>query len=143
MRNIHPILLRDPPRLPPTSPTSPISQHFPPPFIPVLHNLRISVIARLIASLHLHAFRVVPIEERGVDFHAGDTPARDAELDDDPVVRSGVMPPGLPAVVPCACGDEDAGAADGWFRVCEVGGGGKPFVGGGEDGRVEGGGDEI
>ncbi|KAL8993540.1 MAG: hypothetical protein Q9188_007303 [Gyalolechia gomerana] len=143
MRNLPPIIFLDLPRLPPTSPASPIPQYFPPTFIPPIHNPPISIIVHFIASLYPHPLSMVPIEECGVDFHACDAPARYSELDDDPVVRCGVMPPGFPAVVPCACGDEDAGAADRRFGVCKVGGGGEPFVGGGEDGGVEGGGDEI
>ena len=53
------------------------------------------------------------------------------------------MAPGLPAVVPSSRVREDARFADGPGGVGEVGGGGEPFVGEGEDFRAEGGGDEV
>ncbi|KAL8932506.1 MAG: hypothetical protein Q9216_006805 [Gyalolechia sp. 2 TL-2023] len=143
MRDFPPILILDLPRLPSASPTSPVPQHFPPPIIPLLNNLPISIVVDLIASLYLYSFRVVPVKERSVDFYAFDPPARDAEFNNDPVERSGVMSTGFPAIVPCSCGDKDTGATDGGFWVGEVGGGGEPFVGGGEDRGVKGGGDKI
>ena len=39
------------------------------------------------------------------------------------------MPPRLPAIVPSACFDEVAGAADRFCGVDEVGGGGEELVG--------------
>jgi len=111
MRNLHPTL--HPPRLPPARPTPPPPQNLLPPRIPLPLNPLIRPLAGLKAPLHAHRLCLIPGKERGVDLHAVDAPARDAEFYNHPVVGCGIVPPGFPAVVPGAGGEEDVGAGDG------------------------------
>ena len=76
---------------------------------------------------------LVAVEEGGVDFDAFDFAGGDAEAEDYPVERLGVVAFCFPAVVPGAGVGEDAWFADGGFGVVEVFGGGEPFVGEGKD----------
>jgi hypothetical protein len=88
--------------------------------------------------LHCDFGRLVAVEESRVDFDALHFAGRDAEAEDYPVERLGVVSPCLPAIIPCSCVGEDTWFTDGRFGVVEVLGGGEPFVGEGEDARSEG-----
>ena len=89
------------------------------------------------AALHGDLGGLVAVEEGGVDFDALDFAGSDAEPEDYPVERLGVVSSCLPAIIPCSGVGEDAWLADGLFGVVEVLGGGEPFVGEGEDARSE------
>ena len=81
------------------------------------------------AALDRDLWRVVAVEEGGVDFDAFDLAAGDAEADDDPVKGGLVVAAGLPAVVPGAGVGEHARLADGRRGRGEVLSGREPFVG--------------
>lgn len=61
----------------------------------------------------------------------------DTELDHGPVVGLGVVPAGLPAIVPGTGMYEHSGTVDWGCRREEIGGRGEVVVGAGEDGGVE------
>ena len=84
---------------------------------------------------------MVAVEERRVDLHARDFSAGYAEADHHPVEGGGVVPAGLPAVVPGARVHEDARARDGGGFGGEVCCFGEPLVAEGEDFGAERGGD--
>ena len=85
------------------------------------------------AALHGDLGGLVAVEEGRVDFDALDFAGRDAEAEDYPVERLGVVASCFPAVVPGSCVGEDAWFADGRLGVIEVLCCGEPFVGEGED----------
>lgn len=125
--------------MPPRGSAVPDPKNLPPPSILFPHHLLIRILSHLKTPLHADCLRVIPVEERRVDLDARRSPARDAQLDDNPIVVFRVMPPRLPPVVPSAGGHEDARAANRRLRVRKVGRGGKPLVGTREDGRGKGG----
>lgn len=90
------------------------------------------------AALHGDFGGLVAVEEGRVDFDALDFTGSDAEAEDYPVERLGVVSSCLPTIIPCSGIGEDAWFADWRFGVVEVLGGGEPFVGEGEDARSEG-----
>ena len=86
---------------------------------------------------------MVSIKEGSINLYTFDSATRYPKPDDDPIVRLGVVTPCLPSIIPCACRNENTRTSYRWFRVREIRGRGKPFVGEGEDGGFEGGGYEI
>ena len=109
-----------------------VEDGFPAGEIVLLHGLLVRR-RRYEAALHRDLGRVVPVEEGGVDFYAGDAARGDAQAEHHPVGGLGVVAAGFPAIVPGAGVGEDARFADGGCGCDEVLCGGEPLVGGGED----------
>ena len=93
--------MHDPP-VPATGPALPPPEQRPPAGIFRHRDRLVGAVADLKAALDADLGRVVAVEEGGVDFHAADDAACDAEFDDDPVVGGGVVAAGFPAVEPGA-----------------------------------------
>ncbi len=111
---------RHEPRVPPARPARLPFQELSPPTVVGAAHLLVAGAVRGEASVHADLRRLVPAEEGGVNLDATNPPARNAQLDDNPVKRGGVVSPRLPPVVPRPRGHVDAGLVHWRARVEQV-----------------------
>ena len=86
---------------------------------------------------------MIAVEESSINLDTFDSSTCYPKLNYDPIIRFGIVPTCLPAVVPSACRYENSRSSYGWFGVREIRGRRKPLVGEGEDGGVQRGRSEV